>query len=81
LGIRIARRFSCYTDSQKSNTIIISQKISRKLSLGVQDEALFYFQGKKSHQPFVRKFTVAGIYETGIELFDDLYVFADICEK
>lgn len=66
-----------YTDSLKSNTILISQKISRKLSLGVEDEALFYFQGKKSNQPFVRKFTIAGIYETGIELFDDLYVFAD----
>jgi len=66
-----------YQSSKKSNSVLISQKLSQKMSLGVNDNALFYFQGKNNNQPFVRKFKIEGIYETGIELFDDLYVFAD----
>jgi len=66
-----------YSDSKKSNQVVISKNLSQKLSLGVNQEALFYFQGKNHNQPFVRKFSIEGIYETGIELFDDYYVFVD----
>ena len=67
-----------YNSYEKSNEILISKKLSQKLSLEISDQALFYFQGKQKIQPLIRKFSIVGIYETGIELFDDLYIFADL---
>ena len=66
-----------YTHEKKSNDILISKNIAQKLNLKVDDKALFYFQGKNNSQPFVRKFKISGIYQTGIEVFDEHYVFAD----
>lgn len=67
-----------YNSAKKSSDIIISKKLAQKLNLSIHDKALFYFQGKKSNQPLIRKLTVTGVYETGIELFDDVYILADI---
>ena len=67
-----------YNSYEKSNEILISKKISQTLGLKINDQALFYFQGKQNNQPLIRKFTIKGIYETGIEIFDDLYIFADL---
>ena len=67
-----------YNSYEKSNEILISKKLSQTLGLKINDQALFYFQGKQYNQPLIRKFTIKGIYETGIEIFDDLYIFADL---
>ena len=67
-----------YNSYEKSNEILISKKLSQTLGLKINDQALFYFQGKQKSQPLIRKFTIKGIYETGIEIFDDLYIFADL---
>ena len=67
-----------YNSYEKSNEILISKKLSQKLNLQINDQALFYFQGKQKSQPLIRKFSIIGIYETGIEIFDNLYVFADL---
>ena len=67
-----------YSSYEKSNEILISKKLSQTLSLKINDQALFYFQGKQNNQPLIRKFTIKGIYETGMEIFDDLYIFADL---
>ena len=67
-----------YNSYEKSNDILISKKLSQTLGLKIKDQALFYFQGKQNNQPLIRKFTIKGIYETGIEIFDDLYIFADL---
>ena len=67
-----------YNSYEKSNEILISKKLSQTLGIEINDQALFYFQGKQKSQPLIRKFTIKGIYETGIEIFDDLYIFADL---
>ena len=67
-----------YNSYEKSNEILISKKLSQTLGLKINDQALFYFQGKQNNQPLIRKFTIKGIYETGLEIFDDLYIFADL---
>ena len=67
-----------YNSYEKSNEILISKKLSQTLGLKINDQALFYFQGKQNNQPLIRKFTIKGIYEIGIEIFDDLYIFADL---
>ena len=67
-----------YNSYEKSNEILISKKLSQTLGIEINDQALFYFQGKQKSHPLIRKFTIKGIYETGIEIFDDLYIFADL---
>jgi lipoprotein-releasing system permease protein len=58
-----------------SNEIMISQNIADKLSLGIGDETLLYFI---QNPPRVRKMTISGIYETGMEDFDDKVIMGDL---
>lgn len=67
-----------FNPDKKSSEVVISKRLAQKLNLKIQDKALFYFQGKKSNQPLIRKFTISGIYETGIEMFDEVYILADL---
>lgn len=67
--------FFLVNDSIKSNDVVISKKISKKLGLHVGESLVMYFI---QQPPRARKFTITGIYETGLEEFDDLYVFCDL---
>ena len=64
-----------FADSGKSNDILISKKIADKLKFKVGDNLLMYFI---QQPPRMRKFKVCGIYNTGLEDFDDRYVLCDI---
>jgi lipoprotein-releasing system permease protein len=61
-----------------SGELLISGMISRKLKLHVGDEVRMYFLSGSESQPRGRKFTVSGIYETGLEEFDNVYVIGDL---
>lgn len=65
-------------DSAVSDRVLISETISRKLNLKTGDEARMYFITGDEAQPRGRKFVVSGIYETGLEEFDDAFVIVDI---
>ena len=65
-------------DSIPSSELLISGIISRKLNLNVGDEVRMYFLSGSEAQPRGRKFLVSGIYETGLEEFDETYVVGDI---
>ncbi len=67
-----------YLSSIKSNEILISRKLANKLQLQINEEPFIYFQGQNYIQPLIRKFTIVGIYETGIDLFDDFLIIADL---
>jgi lipoprotein-releasing system permease protein len=71
----VAGQFIHYADSAASDDIIISQKIADKLRLKVGSPALFYFI---QQPPRVRKFRVSGIYQTGLDEFDEVYVLGDL---
>ncbi len=58
-----------------TNEIMISQHIADKLELNVNDDALIYFI---QNPPRVRKLKISGIYETGMEDFDEKIIFGDI---
>ncbi|RZK26891.1 MAG: ABC transporter permease, partial [Hymenobacter sp.] len=45
------------------------------LRLGIDSTALFYFI---QQPPRIRKFRVAGIYQTGLDEFDEVYVLGDL---
>jgi lipoprotein-releasing system permease protein len=70
-----AGRFPRLDGKKYSREIVISQKIANKLRLKVGDRAnIFFVQDPPKHRPI----TVVGIYETGIEDFDELMVLSDL---
>ena len=65
-------------DSTASGKLLISGMIAKKLRLNVGDDVRMYFLSGSEAQPRGRKFVVSGIYETGLEEFDEAYVIGDI---
>ncbi|MBW6478589.1 MAG: FtsX-like permease family protein [Bacteroidales bacterium] len=63
------------TDTARSDQIIISEYISRLLQLNIDDIVFVYFI---QDPPRVRRFNVAGIYETGLEELDRIFILGDI---
>jgi lipoprotein-releasing system permease protein len=64
------------SDSARSQQVLISEQISKKLRLNVGDRMeVFFIQGEQQR---ARIFTISGIYRTGLEEFDTRYVIADI---
>ncbi|GAB3526704.1 ABC transporter permease [Pontibacter brevis] len=64
-----------YSDTASSKEVLISQSVASKLSLEVGDEAIFYFI---QNPPRARKLQVKGIFNTGLEEFDEVFVIGDI---
>lgn len=65
-----------YSDTARSDSITISRHIADKMRLEVNDKLLIYFV--QNNKPRPRRFFVAGIYQTGLEGFDNLIVPGDI---
>ncbi len=63
------------TDDATTNDILISKNISDKLRLKLGDNFVMYFF---EEQMRIRRFNIVGIYQTGLEEFDQLYVIGDI---
>jgi len=68
-------KFPDLSSDDYSQEIMISQSKADKLLLDVGDETLLYFI---QNPPRVRKLTISGIYETGMEDFDDKIIIGDI---
>lgn len=62
-------------DTITTNNIVISKYLSSLLKLSVGDKVIMYFVQKPIR---MRKFNITGIYETGIEEFDKLFILSDI---
>jgi lipoprotein-releasing system permease protein len=62
-------------DSTKSNEVIISRTLASRLKLNVGDPFVMYFI---QQPPRMRKFTIAGIYQTGLEELDKTFIMGDI---
>jgi lipoprotein-releasing system permease protein len=58
-----------------SNGILLSSALARKLEVKNGDSLTMYFIQRP---PRARKFKIQGIYETGFDEFDNLYLFCDI---
>lgn len=63
------------TDTSRTDQIIISEYISKLLQLNIEDDVFVYFI---QDPPRVRRFSVAGIYETGMEELDKIFILGDI---
>jgi lipoprotein-releasing system permease protein len=62
-------------DSTYTRDVVISRKVSEKLGIKIKDTVWMYFL---QNPPRYRKLAVCGIYETGLEEFDDQIIFGDI---
>jgi lipoprotein-releasing system permease protein len=62
-------------DSAVSNNLLVSRKLASTLKLKLHDRVTVYFV---QDPPRARRFNVTGIYDTGFDEMDKLYVFADM---
>ena len=68
-----------FTPDERSTEVMVSKVIADKMLLDVGDDVRVWFIDKDM-QARGRKFTVQGIYETGLYEFDERYVFADLSQ-
>ena len=62
-------------DSVWSDEVIISKFIANRLKLESGNTIFVYFI---QEPPAIRRFTIAGIYETGLEELDEVFILGDI---
>ncbi len=63
-------------DTGKTNDILISKHLAQKLLIRTGDKIRMYFVSNDSKR--ARAFHVKGIYETGLEEFDRMFIICDI---
>ncbi len=64
-----------FSDTAASLDVMISRRVANKLKLGVGDEPIFYFI---QNPPRARKMKIVGIFNTGLEEFDEVFVLGDL---
>jgi lipoprotein-releasing system permease protein len=69
-------RLAQLRDTGKSDDVIVSRYMANKLNLKLNDDLRMYFISGNS--TLGRKFRICGIYETGLEEFDKMYVIGDL---
>jgi len=63
------------SDTVRTNNVVLSRSTALLLNLDLGDRFTMYFI---QDPPRARTFTISGIYNTSLEQFDMLYIFADI---
>lgn len=71
-------RLPLLSDSVRINEILISEQVANLLRLKLDDSAVLYFINENEINPRLLQPKVCGIYRTGLEEFDQLFVFGDI---
>ncbi len=71
----IEGRLPNFNGEKYSTEVVISKRISNYLELKVNDEVLIYFV---QNPPRFRRLQVTGIYETGLEEFDEKIIIGDL---
>jgi lipoprotein-releasing system permease protein len=73
-------RFIDFTDSTYSQEVLLSSKMGRLMRVEVGDQVTLNFMDFATRPPSLRtrRLTVTGLYETGLEDFDDRIIIGDI---
>lgn len=66
------------SDTAQTEDILMSSQMARLLNAKIGDRLQMYFIREAPKPPRVRYFTLSGIYTTGLEDFDKLYLFGDL---
>lgn len=64
--------------AELNDEVMISAYLANRLNLEVGDKVPTYFLRKDSDRPLLRAFVITGIYDSGFQEFDELYMLADI---
>lgn len=62
-------------ETKKSNQIVLSRKLTELMRLKIGDKVSLHFI---QNPPRMRRFTISGIYDTGMDEFDKLFVLCDM---
>lgn len=73
-----AGRWIHFNDSLYSKEILVSEPLSRSLKIHLQDTITVYFISTLDGARTYRKLKVVGLYKTGIEEYDKLFVIGDL---
>ncbi|SHF95395.1 lipoprotein-releasing system permease protein [Mariniphaga anaerophila] len=65
-------------DSVRSDEILISQQVSKLLEVAVGDRVVLYFVNEDESNPRMLQLTICGLYNTGMEELDNLFVLGDL---
>ncbi|OJJ14378.1 ABC transporter permease [marine bacterium AO1-C] len=71
----IKGRFVNFSRKRFSKELVISKKIANKLHLEVNDSVFVYFV---QDPPRIQKLAIVGIYESGMDEFDEKFVISDL---
>lgn len=71
-------RWLNFSDSLYSREIMLSSPLASQLKINLADTVTLYFISIIDGSRTYRKLTVAGIYKTGIEEYDKLFILGDI---
>jgi len=69
-----------FSENKSSVEIIISKSIAKRLELKIGDDLRMYFVSTDQENIRGRRFNVKGIFETGLEEFDNQFVIGDISQ-
>ncbi|MCP9201186.1 FtsX-like permease family protein [Gramella sp. GC03-9] len=61
-----------------NDEVLISDYLARRLDLEVGDRMNTFFLREDSERPVQRGFLITGIYDSGFQEFDELYILADL---
>ncbi|MFV8224705.1 ABC transporter permease [Christiangramia aquimixticola] len=65
-------------NSKLNDEILVSEYLANRLQLKLGDKVPTYFLRDSGDRPVVRAFEIVGIYESGFQEFDELYILTDI---
>ena len=71
-------RWLHFDDSLYSREILVSQQLASQLRIKLNDTVTVYFISVLDGTRTYRKLSVAGIYKTGIEEYDKLFILGDL---
>ena len=74
----IAGKIPNWEDSIQAQQLILSRHMANQLAMHVGDSLLVYFISKEGGSPRVRKVRVSGIFNTGIDVYDQVFAIGNL---
>ena len=77
-SILIDGEYPKYNSNKRSDSVVISQILLKKLKLSIGDSFRMYFIRDTKKPPLVRNFIISGCFQTNFEAVDQNYIIGDI---
>ncbi len=76
-GFLVEGHLPDFTDNLNEE-VLISAYLANRMNLALGDKVPTYFLREDSERPLLRAFKITGIYSSGFQEFDELYMMADL---